>query len=514
MFRLDRLLRFAGQVLWAGVPSLAVVLILSLFTQLLARADELPEILATWQFWLRVALGIVPLLLAFGAAFLLAAHFLRAVYPKLRKREAIRFIIYSRFGRPSFGPWIRVQGGEISANEDSVLTRIGGPGSLIIGADNAVVLERGGTFTLVQGPGFGKLQPFEKIYDVIDLRPKRTCYTVTAMSREGILFDWDVEVQYQIADGGLPLSNGAFYPLSPDDVFRASTSKWIREEGWKFGQDMDWEGLIVISQAEGTLRSMLARRPLDELIGVTEEEEQAARIAIQTELEKDLRAYAPRVGAKILQVRLDNLRVHDAVAEQWIKTWKTRWQSWSAQRLAQGEASNIFLYEKVKAEAQAEMILGISQALRSFLVNQSFPKQAIPQMLLMRLFSVLDRADFAATSRVFFPAQTLKALEAIRRPIQAGGQFVVAALTADPSSIGVGGSATIRAAIRDEMGNPAPDGTDVVFATTAGILSPVAAQTVSSVAQATLTTGSMAGDAQVSARVPGGSASMTVRFLP
>ena len=515
MFRLDRLLRFAGKVMWAVVPSLVVVLVLSFLTQILAWGQALPEALKTWKFWLRVALGVVPLLLAIGTAFMLAARFLKAVYPKLSRGEAIKFIIYSRFGRPSFGPWIKVQGGRITANEDSVLTRIGGPGSLIIGGDNAVVLERAGVFMAVEGPGFPSLRPFEKIYDIVDLGPKSYSYTVSAMSREGIFLDWEVEVQYQIADGGQPLKDGAFYPLSQEDVFLASTSKWIREPSWKFEQDMDWEGLILVSCTEGKLRSILARRPLDQLIGLTEREDEAARIAIQNELEKELQDYAPKIGAKILRVRLDNLKVRDDVAKQWIETWKAEWQSWSAERRAHGDAANIFQFEKVKAEAQAEMILEISRALRIGLENRSLPRQAIPQMLLLRLFSVLDRADFAASSRIFFPTETMKALKSIREPVQGGPEYVVTALIASPSRIVAGGSTTVMATLGDGAGNSVPDGTEVVFdASGGGVLSSPMVASANSVAQTTLTASKKAGKIQVGARVAGHSASMTVRVLP
>ena len=167
MFKIERLTRFARKVLWAVLPSLVVVLVLSFLTQVLARPEDLHKLLGTWQFWLRVALGIVPLLLAILTAFLLAARFLRAVYPRLRRLEAIKFLLFSRFGRPSFGPWMKIQGSKITMPENSVLTRIGGPGSLIVAGDNAVVLERGGVFTSVQGPGFPQLGPFERVYDCL-----------------------------------------------------------------------------------------------------------------------------------------------------------------------------------------------------------------------------------------------------------------------------------------------------------------------------------------------------------
>jgi regulator of protease activity HflC (stomatin/prohibitin superfamily) len=183
---------------------------------------------------------------------------------------------------------------------------------------------------------------------------------------------------------------------------------------------MDWEGLIVVSRTEGTFRSMISRCWLDELIAVDEDAEQAAREALQSELKAALDKKVPALGAKILDVCLGNLRVKDEITDQWIKAWKARWQRWSKGLLAQGEASHIYLYETAKAEAQMQLVMNIAQSLERQLAAHRLTPAMVNQIVLMRLFSVLDRASFAASSRIFFPAPAIEVLENMRQLLDRG----------------------------------------------------------------------------------------------
>jgi hypothetical protein len=178
---------------------------------------------------------------------------------------------------------------------------------------------------------------------------------------------------------------------------------------------MDWEGRLIIGDTEGILRSIIARRPLDQLIGLTEAEERAARESVQEELEREVRKVATtKFGARIIQVKLDNFKVDDAVTQQWIEAWKTRWQSWSGTQLAQGEAARVYLHETAKAEAQARLLVNITRAFQGMDLET-----VTPSILMMRLFSALDRADLQSSSRVFVPTQALDTLNSIRRLLAA-----------------------------------------------------------------------------------------------
>lgn len=508
MFDIKRLIRFLGKLLKVLIPFLLSTWILAFGTEFLSREGEWHERLLSLGFWLEVMLDMLPAIAVMILILWLAGRFVHAVFHLDSWTQGVGFLMRHRFGLPGFGPWMRIQKGQIDKElGDEILEQIGGPGHLVIYNDSAVVLQRGGKFTRVEGAGFPKLKPFEKIYAVLDLRPKRWLYTVSAMTKEGVPIKWDADVHYQLGDGGKKPTEQNPFPLSKKDVFRAATSQWVFAQGGT--EMMDWEGRVIISDTEGKLRTILARCPLDQLIGLTEKdaEAKAARESIQTQLEDELRQSAPKVGAKILRVKLSNLQVDDDVTQQWIQTWQARWQSWSEGLLAQGEASRIYLYETVKAEAQAQLVVRIIQALQ----QQTENRRVTPQIILMRLFSVLDRAAFSASSRIFFPNQALDALDKMKSLLP-GDQSIAAdvTLTADPTHILVGGFSRLTAIVRDAQNNLVPDGIPVQFLTDLGDIVPRQAFTLNGRAASALLARGRPGTATVTARAGSGSGTATV----
>jgi len=409
MFNSQNLIGFIKRFLIEFILLTLLFLTLAFLTELFTNLNKWPGLLLTWQFWVAVAVNMLPAIVITIIVFFLASRFLKSVYGLEKRREGFDFLARSRFGQAGFSPFIKVDGGRRTLNADGILTKIGGPGSLIVFNDSAVVLEKAGKLTRVMGPGFHtrKLERLEKIYDIIDLRPKQWVYEVGAMTKEGIPVTWDVEVRYQIDDGGNSPTPEEPYPFSEEAVFKAATCKWRREV--TRAQDMSWEGRVIIGATEGALRSILARRHLDELIGLTEADEEAVREVVQKQLEEAIREPASNFGARILQVKLANLQVRDSVTEEWIEAWRTRWQGWSQIRLGQGEADRVFLHETVKAEAQVQYIIQIARAFQEENINPG----VVSPVLMMRFFSVLDKANANQLSemREFFPNQAWQMTE-------------------------------------------------------------------------------------------------------
>lgn len=507
MFSPQRVLRFLGRLLRLAAPFLLTILALSFVTEWFTWPDPEASPLLELRFWLGVLVNLIPAILAAYLLFWLAGRFVRDLYQVDGVGAAIGFLVRSRFGLPGFGPWMQIRESQIARNEESSLTRTGGPGHLVLYNDTAVVLERAGKFTKIAGPGFPKLEAFERIYEMVDLRPQLWQYKVSAMTKEGIPISWDAEVHYQIHDGGKEPTEKEPYPFSEDAVFRASTSRWVF-----VGRNiqMDWEGRIIISATEGNLRTILARWHLDDLVGLTRDNTEAARRVIERELEEKLREAAHALGAKILFVKLDNPQVEDPITQQWIKVWQARWQSWSTEKLAEGEAQRIYWYETAKASAQMSLIVRIARAFQELAAGETIT----PRVVLMRLFSVLDKADFAASSRIFFPGEALTALDNMKKLLATPGQFEIQ-LTPDSRTILVGeNSSQVTAEVKDRMGRVASDGTLVRFDTSRGTISPGNVATYQGRAKAMLVAGTVAGDALVTASVDGSSAQVVVQILP
>lgn len=400
MFNLSRMLRFFGRVLRFLFLILLPILALVIPTEAITHS---PKQWGTLRFWLEVFVDTLPFIAVIAVIYWFAGRYVRDVYRLDSINQGISFLIRSQFGRLSFGPWIILQEGKIHLDRNGLVRKLGGPGGLIILNDTAVVLEQAGRLTRVEGPGFPQLEHFESIYDVIDLRPKRYQYVVSAMTKEGIAISWKVEVQYKIADDNEISTEKAPHPYSKKAIFKAATGKWRREFGRE--QDMDWEGWLIFSQTEGSLRSILARRFLDELIGLTEIEQIAAREAIQAELEQELHRAAPEIGAKIIQVKLDNLMVDDKVLQQWIEDWQIRWQQTSENQLALEQAKNIQTYEPAIDEANQLRWLVTSESL------QGLDSDQIRSILLSQLFDTISRAGLQEDGFYFLPAEAKALLE-------------------------------------------------------------------------------------------------------
>ena len=123
-----------------------------------------------------VALGSIISLIATFLFFLLTA-FVASIYVlSLQTVEGIT--VWQAFR--SFIPtvlntqydWMVVSDGQIKkTREKGVMKWLGGPGKIIVEPGNAVVLQRGGQFTRVCGPGVHLTKRFEMIREVFDLRP-------------------------------------------------------------------------------------------------------------------------------------------------------------------------------------------------------------------------------------------------------------------------------------------------------------------------------------------------------
>jgi regulator of protease activity HflC (stomatin/prohibitin superfamily) len=429
MFNARRFFGFIVRIVIRVLPIVLLLLALGVANELSFWGIELTQTwpaclrLATrcpppsWWFWVDVLRDMIPGLLALVAALFLGARFVRTMYGLDSLKEGILFLTYSRFGRPFFSPYLLIQGGAVDPSRGSpVLRKIGGPGGLVIYRDSAVVLEREGRLTRVQGPSFPNLKPFEKVWDVIDLRPRHWVYNVSAMTKEGIPVTCEADVSFKIEDGGQEPSEERPFPMDEKAVFTAATCKWMREiERSPDDRELDWAGRLVIGDTEGNLRSILARYPLDRLIGPAPSEEEHPRRAIEQELERELRKAAPRLGAKILAVKLGDIKVDDKVTQQWIDGWQAGWEGWAAKRKAEGEAETEQLAQIAKAQAQAEIITAIADSLRSMTARGA----VVPAHLIaLRFIEVLRNAPFAPWTQTYLPPGVMDTLDRLEQRVR------------------------------------------------------------------------------------------------
>jgi regulator of protease activity HflC (stomatin/prohibitin superfamily) len=420
MFNLRKMVQAWGRFFGVVLPLLLAVVILSLITELHVHHISLSAFLAAperaREFWPAIVRNVIPSLVVMLIANWLAARFVLSLYRLQKLKQGFDFLWRWRFGQARFAPYLLIEKGEISKDKDKVLTRIGGPGNLVIYHDSAVVLERAGCLTRVEPSDFVPVEAFEKVYKIIDLRPKRKTYEVKAMTREGIRVTCEVDLRYQIKGRrDKEPTERLPYPMLRWEVLKAATCTWKCEPlpGVIEDEELDWEKLVILAHVETILRSVLARYPLDQLIGPAgwEENEPHPRQEIREELERRLRSGVRELGVEILSVNLGNIVVQDEVTEQWIAAWKAKWERQMMQRRAEGEAEYVAQVETAKAQAQAEMILELTQTLRSLVADDGALRGRLG---LLRIIAMLRHVSHDPWTHSFLPERTMSALTALQ----------------------------------------------------------------------------------------------------
>ncbi len=411
MFNPRRFLGFWGRVLVLLVPLYAV-----LSLAVLAAIWMGTGLVLDLQLGLKVLAGLALPTLAIVAGVGLAIAYMRALYNLKGNREPFWHLVHCLFGQATLKPWLMVQEAKINRelnDPESLIVKVGGPGNLINRKDSAVVLEQAGKLTSVEGPGVSPLERFERIYDIIDLRPRRWQFAVDGMSKEGIPVTCEADVVFEIDRGGLEPTEDTPFPMDERAVFVASTSKWLREKSHpEDRQAIDWKGHVVMAQAGGTLRSILARYPLDRLIAPERQEQtqmpEHPRRVIRGELEKALAISAPEVGARILEVELGQIKVEDEVTQQWIESWRANWDYWGVEYLAAADAE----YDRIVGEAKSEAIARRIHETANVLYNLACKgRPAFVRGAMIQLHLALRNIGADSLALTYLPAEATKLLQ-------------------------------------------------------------------------------------------------------
>ncbi len=237
---------------------------------------------------------------------------------------------------PPKSPVLMVQDGQVAPEGPAVLHKVGGPGHLSVGPGNAVVTSRLGILHRVLFPGFHDLGPFERIWDVVDLRPQRRTITVEFMTRDAIPASTVVSV---VCRPDLPQS--LRMPQVTHEhvqvVLQLTTSKFVRRSG---GSDRvsDWVAGIVNGTTDGTVRDVLEQYTLDDFVNPQKwlvGAELPSRITVtpvqlpklEAEILKEVREVGKSRGIVVEKVELGPVQPSDeAIVRQWLDFWKARLQ--------------------------------------------------------------------------------------------------------------------------------------------------------------------------------------------
>jgi len=346
------------------------------------------------QLMLNVAGGMLPGIVVIVTALLLCANLVNAFFGL--NGGGWQFLTHRFFGRPGFSPYLIVGDGKIVMGVDSVKKR-GGPAGVVLRKDSAIILESGGALTrVIRGPGFPTLEPFEKIWDIIDLRPQWWPFKVSAVTRDGIPITYEVAVKFQVGP-------------TDDAVFTAATCKWIRD-AWRTEPDrlMDWSKRVIIGDTEGVMRNrILARYNLDELLDAR------VRQQIRQDLFETLKTGAAQnLGVEIMEVVLQDATFQGQVLDEWAKTWRMQRDLEVAKIEADERLQEIKLVERARSQVRQEMLESAVKTLNAMTKRR---KNVPIDYVLLSFIDMVEH--IAPAQKVFIPEDNLVKLEKIRQEL-------------------------------------------------------------------------------------------------
>ncbi len=292
---------------------------------------------AATALWLSFGLAII-LVIAGIIASRNIFFFLQRLYG-LSEEEAKQLrdnLVFGVSTLPPVGPVLLVSEGRADPDGPGVLKKAGGPGYLVVRPDSAAVTCRGGELHRVLGPGFYDLEPFERVWDTVDLRRQRRTDTVEAVTRDGIPVTAEIELFFQVSHAGQRADELRHYPYDPEIILRLTTMKRFLGEQAKPSVKR-WPEL-VLGNAKGTVRNKLESMRLEEILNLQSDE--APLAALSRELEQVVREAVAVWGVSLESLRIGPIQPQDeGVSRRWMQRWRAQWERairrWNAEARTQ-----------------------------------------------------------------------------------------------------------------------------------------------------------------------------------
>jgi hypothetical protein len=350
---------------------------------------------------------IIPPLAAFAYVLIAAAFYVKDVYALTHFKHAFRYVVASMFTLSY--PNLKIDKGakDIKKGEVNLLDKVGGPGFVSIEPGSATI------FRHLREPGQALLSdthfmaPFETIALTIDLDEQQEKKdNIKALTRDGIKVEVrDVHVRYRIKQA---VKNGVTvrktlpepYPLDPGALQRMLNNLAVQSDGrerWREAVERAITGQITEFIAAHSIDYLTAPRG-----GFTN-----PRAELVTELSAKVRRSLENYGAELLWIDVGHLDIvpvppvedgDDSVDGQRTSLWAADWVGDTTVSKAYTEAIRQAYQDLGRAQAQAEIILSISDAL----ANANLPNDThgnVRRLLLARTAQVLDSLSTHPTNQ-------------------------------------------------------------------------------------------------------------------
>jgi regulator of protease activity HflC (stomatin/prohibitin superfamily) len=296
----------------------------------------------------------------------------------------------------------------------------------VIRPGHAVVFERGGKITQVAAPGLVRLERYERIQEIVELKPISTSQGLeNVLTKDRIPLRITFGVGFQIepkaeADKrpGSHVSGGvALTPVLSDGiytVYEGSVRKAV------FDTAADWKA-TSFAVGDSMLRDIVATYDFDQIFkrrplpGTKDEEvtfdpDERTIHEIEDKILSGHRKAAPAWGVYTKGVDIKIIELPDEAREQMLEWWRAGWrrrmhlaqaeaQKQAAITEAEGEAEALDARELVRAQNQTRMIAAIFGGLSQMSAEER------AALLGLRFLEALEKIATDPATKILLPAQ-------------------------------------------------------------------------------------------------------------
>lgn len=368
------------------------------------------------------------IILAWELSIQFVQHFFNLSWDQAKK--LIARLVGTQRG-PLVGPLLRVQDGRANPDAPSVLYKVGGPGYLSVAHNSAAVTSRFGKLYQILGPGFHPLEPFERFWDVVDLRPQRRRLSVEFMTSDGIPACCDAEIRFWVAaDPEADLDSDSDketpnqpYSFSKEAVLKLTTNKYVtKSEGPN--RISDWCKGLVDGALDGQIRDLLEEYKLNDFVNPADSEkadnsakQQADQSpdkpsllkTLEETIESNVKAIGRKRGIDVDWVRLEPVRPSEKpVFDQWTAFWQARSDRDISKAMLTSEEKRAKDLEKARIEAQVEFLTSMLNEVKILSEGEKAVPSELIVMSFMDVVRTLSEHDPAAQQMLFHQAESLQ----------------------------------------------------------------------------------------------------------
>jgi hypothetical protein len=340
--------------------------------------------------WHNLRFAIAPLV-AIIAVLLAGMAYVQDIYALEDMQDASRYVMGSMFG--SGYPGMVIDGGrrQVPPETTHLLDAIGGPGFVMIQPGSAVVFKKLRSTSRASVTRSYFLAPFETIATIASLEDQHgSVESVRAMTRDGIkVVVRDLNYRFRILPemrDGKPVQRSLEnpYPYSEEAMQNMTYNLSVTPSGLDLWPD------AVRRMVVGRVTDYIVTNNLDYLTAPREEGQDPRRSLRDAIFSSELRSRLATIGAELEWIDVGHFDIVDNdVDSVRVDMWAAEWLGNAKVARAFGEARLQAYQELGRAEAQAELIVSITQAMEGIPISGD-SVQSVKNILMARTAQLLD----------------------------------------------------------------------------------------------------------------------------